>query len=90
MAVWGDQLRRRIVYRAARSGNLEAARVAAHDETWAAASAELRPKYEAFRRKRGKRSRGWLEVLKAFIAEYWDDILRILLALLPLILEHET
>lgn len=87
---WGDQLRQRIVYEAVRRGDTEAAKVAAHDETWAAATGELRPRYEAFRRRRGKRSRGWLDLLKAFIVEYWDDILRILLALLPLILEQET
>jgi len=82
---WGEPLRRRIVLRAVQRGELDAARVAAHDETWAAARDQLRPLYDRFRG--GRRKRDWRTTLIEFIREYWDDILRILLALLPLILE---
>lgn len=87
---WGAPLRRRIVFRAVQRGELDAARVAAHDETWAVAVDKLRPLYDRFRATHGKRARNWRDVLLAFLAEHWDDILRILLLLLPLILEQPS
>lgn len=82
-----ERMRRRIVFRAMRRRRIDAARVAAHDETWAAAAIQIEPLWNGFRERRGGQFDGWLDALKAFLAEYWDEILQILLALLPLILE---
>lgn len=85
-----ERMRRRIVFRAIRRRSIDAARVAAHDETWAAAAIQIEPRWAEYRRRHAGRFDRLIDLLQSFLAEYWDEILQILLALLPLILEKEA